>query len=54
MMQCVACNKSFLFTSRLKALKYQKKKTTIIMEQKKFPNVLEVKETNSFLYEIEA
>jgi hypothetical protein len=34
-MQCVTCNKSFLFTSRLKALEYQKKKTTIIMEQKK-------------------
>ncbi len=52
-MQCVTCNKSFLFAPRLKALEKQGK-TNILVEQEKFPNVLEVREINSFLYEIEA
>jgi hypothetical protein len=35
MMQCVTCNKSFLFTSRLKALEYQKKKDNYYYGTKK-------------------
>jgi len=34
-MQCVTCNKSFLFTSRLKALEYQKKKDNYYYGTKK-------------------
>jgi hypothetical protein len=34
MMQCVTCNKSFLFASRLKTLK-NKETTNIIVEQEK-------------------
>jgi len=51
MMQCVTCNKSFLFAPRLKALK-NKKKIFVLVEQEKFPSVLEMRKTNSFLYEI--
>jgi hypothetical protein len=53
MMQCVTCNKFSLFAPRLKALEKQGE-TNILVEQEKFPNVLEVKDINSFLYEIEA
>ncbi len=45
MMQCVTCNKSYLFCTKTKSIMKTKKKT---------PNVLEAKDTNSFLYEIEA
>jgi hypothetical protein len=53
MMQCVTCNKSSLFEPRLKALEKQGK-PNILLEQEKFPNVLEVRDINSFLYEIKA
>jgi hypothetical protein len=51
MMQCVTCNKSFLFAPRLKALKNEKK-INILVEWEKFPSVLEMRKSNSFLYEI--
>jgi hypothetical protein len=53
-MQCVTCNKSFLFAPKLKTLK-NKETTNIIMEQEFFfLNVHhEVKATNPFLYKIE-
>jgi len=52
MKQCVMCNKSVLFAPKLKKLKEQGN-NNIIVEQKKFLNVLEVKDINPFLYEIE-
>jgi hypothetical protein len=53
MMQCVTCNKYSLFASRLKTLE-NKKTTNIIVEQgKKILSVVEVKDTNSFVYKIE-
>jgi hypothetical protein len=53
MMQCVTCNKYFLFTLRLKALELQKKDKYLYGTKKKFANVAKVKDTNSFLYEFE-
>jgi hypothetical protein len=47
MTQCVTCNKSFLFAPRLK----RKNENPFIV--RKFINVLEMRDTNSFLYEIE-
>jgi hypothetical protein len=52
MMQCVTCNKSSLFAPKLKKWK-NKKKTNILLKQENFPNVFKMKDTNSFLYEIE-
>jgi hypothetical protein len=51
-MQCVTCNKSSLFAPRLKTLENMET-TNIIMEQYIFKNVVEMKDTNSFLYKIE-
>jgi hypothetical protein len=51
--QCVTCNISFLFVPRLKHWK-NKEKINILVEQEKFPNGFEMKNNNSFLYEIEA
>jgi hypothetical protein len=47
-MQCVTCKKSSLFPQDYKHKKY------ILVEQEKYPNFLEMKDINSFLYEIEA
>jgi hypothetical protein len=41
-MQCVTWNKSSLFALRLKTLE-NKEKTNILVEQAKFPNLLEMK-----------
>jgi hypothetical protein len=51
MMQCVTCNNLSLFAPRLKILKKQRKYKFILVEQTKTSNVLEMKNTNSFLYE---
>ncbi len=50
--KCVTWNKSFLFALNLKTLK-NKEKTIILVEQAKFPNLLEMKNTNLFKHEIE-
>jgi hypothetical protein len=51
MMQFVSCNKFVFFTptKRIRKLKQEK----YLCEQRKTPNVLETRDTNSFLYEIE-
>jgi len=51
-MQCVTWNKSSLFALRLKTLK-NKEKTNILVEQAKFPNLFEMRNTNLFWHEIE-
>jgi len=48
MMQCVTCNKSFLFAPRLKTRKQQ----ISLWSKKKLLNVVKVKDANSFLYKM--
>jgi hypothetical protein len=52
MMRCVTCNKSSLFAPRLKMLE-NKETTNIIVKQEKNLSVVEMKNINSFLYNIE-
>jgi hypothetical protein len=51
MTRCVTCNKSSLFAPRLKTLE-NKETTNIIVKQEKFLSVVEMKDINSFLYNI--
>ncbi len=51
MVQCITCNKFSWFAPRLKALE-NKGNTNILCKARKIPNVLEVRNINSFVYEI--
>jgi hypothetical protein len=56
MMQCLICNKSSLFVPKLNTLKKTRKRkiSNILVEQEIFSSILETRNINSFLYEIEA
>jgi len=53
MKQCVTCNKSFLFAPKLKKLKKQGNNNYYLWSKNFFLNVLEMKDINPFLSEIE-
>jgi hypothetical protein len=52
-MQCVTCNKSSLFAPKLKTMEKQEK-NKYPCKIEKILNVFEMRDTNSFPYEIES
>ncbi len=51
MVQCIMCNKFSLFAPKLKSIRKQGK-YKYPCKARKIPNVLEVRNINSFVYEI--